>query len=88
MIWAEQYSKDYFGIEDKGGVFRLEGGNNLVDVSFGIQSSDPLMAGVIDMVNFAAFDMARTLFHVGDFCDSKLHHTSDYDEKNTELASQ
>lgn len=72
IIWAETYAKEYIGIENKAGVFRFEGNSNLVDVNFGIQSNDPLQAGLQDMVNFAAFDMARTLFKVGDFCDSHL----------------
>lgn len=82
VIWAETFSKEYFGIENKAGVFKFEGNSNLVDVNFGVQSNDPLHAGLQDMVNFAAFDMGRTIFKIGDFCDSELDRNHSWKDKD------
>jgi curli biogenesis system outer membrane secretion channel CsgG len=64
VIWAQQYEKKYFGIENKAGMFKVENGR-LFDINLGVQSNEPLHAGLADMVSFASFDIANTLFNAG-----------------------
>lgn len=62
VIWAEQFEKSYFGIENKAGVFKYES-DNLVDINMGVQSNEPLHAGLADLVSYASVTIANELFH-------------------------
>jgi curli biogenesis system outer membrane secretion channel CsgG len=64
VIWAEQYESEYFGIENKAGVFKYES-DNLVDINMGVESNQPLQAGLADMVSYASYDIANTLMNAG-----------------------
>ena len=73
--WAQQYEKTYIGIDNKAGVFSFFG-PTLVDINFGSKSNDPLHAGLIDLTNFAAFDIARKLYNAGEICNGALNPNS------------
>jgi len=64
VVWAQQYEKKYFGIENKAGMFKVEN-DRLFDINLGVQSNEPLHAGLADMVSFASFDIANKLLEAG-----------------------
>jgi hypothetical protein len=37
----------------------------------------------MDMVGFASYDMARTIFHAGTFCDTEMDRNRAWEDKDT-----
>lgn len=71
ITWAKGYDKQYFGVEVKAGVFRLLD-NNLIDLNMGVETNEPIQTGIHYLIDYAAYDIAREHFDVGETCDQYL----------------
>lgn len=69
--WAKAYEKQYIGVETRAGGFRLID-SELVDFNLGIQTNEPIQAGVHYMVDYIAYDLSRIMRGTGPECDQFL----------------
>ena len=69
--WAKAFDKQYYGVEMKGGSFRLMD-SQLVDLNFGVQTNEPIQTGIHYLVDYIAYDLARDMRGVGTECDADI----------------